>query len=152
MEGETLIGVVSTTHKQDEWKIDYVATDPDREGEGIGSWLMLEIEKTARCEGVLAFTLHTASIREDLIEFYERHGFREVRRALPVHGKDAHLEGSHAERNLTLICVELSSITQSQIFRVVGAIGDYLRRTAVVQYRDFQQPALYRMLNIEIGH
>lgn len=91
LEDGEIVGVVAINRRANEWVIDYVATDPDRQGEGIGSWLMVEVEKTARREGVTALILHTAEIRHDLLQFYERHGFKEVRRALPVHGKDAHL-------------------------------------------------------------
>lgn len=65
-----------------------VAVRPDRQGKGLGSRMLQEIEARARDRGFEALTLDTAEVMEDLLRLYGRHGFREVRRGLPDHGRD----------------------------------------------------------------
>ena len=65
-----------------------VAVRPDRQGKGLGSRMLSEIEARARDRGFEALTLDTAEIMEDLLRLYGRHGFREIRRAPPDHGRD----------------------------------------------------------------
>lgn len=89
--GEEVLGVVVTDRRSNELVIDYIAIDPDRQGAGIGSWLVRSLEDTARRDGVEALVLHTAEIMDDLLQFYHRHGFVETGRALPVHGMDTNL-------------------------------------------------------------
>lgn len=72
-------------------EIDFLAVAPDRQGSGIGTEFLAHIERIARADGVSALQLHTAEIREDLLHLYRRHGFEEVCRAPPEHGKDPHL-------------------------------------------------------------
>ena len=65
-----------------------VAVRPDRQGKGLGSRMLSEIEARARARGFEALTLDTAAVMEDLLRLYGRHGFREIRRAPPDHGRD----------------------------------------------------------------
>ena len=70
--------------------IDQIAVDPGRQRAGIGSWLLARVEETARRAGVSTLSLYTGEMFPHLVRFYERHGFRIVRRGPPPHGKDAH--------------------------------------------------------------
>lgn len=65
-----------------------VAVRPGLQGKGLGSRMLAEIEARARARGFEALTLDTAEIMTDLLRLYGSHGFREVRRAPPDHGRD----------------------------------------------------------------
>ncbi|WP_299615772.1 GNAT family N-acetyltransferase [Pelagibius sp.] len=86
-----LVGAVATSHREGDLYIDQVAVDPERQGAGIGSWLLDSTERVARSRRTKALCLHTAEMMDDLLRLYRRHGFEEVRRGLPDHGKDAHV-------------------------------------------------------------
>lgn len=86
-----IVGVVATSRRGDELVIKRLAVDPLRQGAGIGSWLLGQIEQTARGDQVKALSLQTAEMMPDLLRLYYRHGFLETRKALPGHGKDNHL-------------------------------------------------------------
>ena len=86
-----IIGVVVTSRQGDELVIEQLGVDPMRQGAGIGSWLLKQIEQAARQDQVKALSLYTAEIMSDLLRLYSRHGFLETRKALPAHGDDKHL-------------------------------------------------------------
>lgn len=90
-ETRTVVGVIVTTRDGHDLEIDFLATDVARQGTGIGRWLLTQLEAKARRDGLAALTLHTAEIRQDLLDFYRRFGFVETHRALPAHGKDRNL-------------------------------------------------------------
>jgi GNAT superfamily N-acetyltransferase len=86
-----IVGIVITSRWGDELVIDQLGVDPARQGAGIGSWLLEQIERTARHDQVKALSLQTAEMMSDLLRLYSQHGFLETRRALPAHGDDKHL-------------------------------------------------------------
>ena len=86
-----IVGIVVTSRRGDELIIDQLGVDPKRQGAGIGSWLLQQIEQTARHDQVKALSLQTPEMRSDLLRLYNQHGFMETRRALPAHGDDKHL-------------------------------------------------------------
>lgn len=86
-----LVGAVATTRREGDLHIDQIAVDPERQGAGIGSWLLESTERLARSRRTRALCLHTAEMMDDLLRLYRRHGFEEVRRGLPDHGKDVHV-------------------------------------------------------------
>lgn len=88
---EKIIGGMVTNRKDNELIIDLIGVDPACQGAGIGSWLLDQIELTARHDKLKSLGLNTAEIMPDLIRLYTRHGFVETRRALPDHGGDQHL-------------------------------------------------------------
>ena len=89
--GEEIVGAVATSRSSADLVIEQVAVRPDRQGEGIGSWLIETVERRAREDGLSALELDTAEIMQDLLRLYRRHGFELVRSAPPAHGNDAHL-------------------------------------------------------------
>lgn len=91
LDGPEIVGLVTATRRGDELVIDQLGVAPDRQGNGIGSWLLRQTEHAARNAGVKALTLQTAEIMPDLLRLYARHGFEETRRALPDHGDDEYL-------------------------------------------------------------
>ena len=68
-----------------------VGVAPARQGTGLGSWLLVQIEEVARSIGARSLSLETAEIAEGNIRLYRRHGFEIVGRGLPAHGKDPHM-------------------------------------------------------------
>ena len=99
VEGDRILGAVVTTRGEDGLYIRLLAVDPERQSCGIGGWLLDRIEDLARTQGQASLRLHTAEIMEDLLRLYRRQGYREVGRALPDHGKDAHLR-VHLQKKL----------------------------------------------------
>jgi len=91
LDAAAVVGVIAISRPGDEMVIDHLAVAPSRQGTGIGSWLLGEIEQVARQERVTALTLQTSDMEPDLLRFYNRHGFCETHRALPEHGMDRHL-------------------------------------------------------------
>lgn len=91
VDGGRIVGVAATSNRGRELAIDQIAVLPERQGMGIGGWLLTSIEERARAEGVERMSLDTAMMMDDLLRLYRRHGFREVRRGPPEHGKDTHL-------------------------------------------------------------
>jgi GNAT superfamily N-acetyltransferase len=84
LDATEIVGIIITSRRGDELVIDQLGVDPTRQGAGIGSWLLKQIEQTAR-------QLQTAEMMSDLLRLYSQHGFLETRRALPAHGDDKHL-------------------------------------------------------------
>ena len=89
-DGERLVGVIVTSRGDDGWTLEQVAVDPQCQGQGIGSRLIHHVEALARAEQVPALFLDTAAMMDDLLRLYGRHGFRELRRGRPAHGRDPH--------------------------------------------------------------
>ena len=81
-------GVLVAVPQGERLNIKVVAVRPDLQGKGLGSRLLEEIESRARGQGFEALTLETAEIMVDMLRLYGRHGFHEVRRGPPDHGKD----------------------------------------------------------------
>ncbi len=90
-DGDNLVGVVITEPNDSGWALDQIVVDPARQGGGIGSWLLGQVETEARAAGATALFLDTAAMMTDLLRLYARHGFEEIRRDLPKHGRDSHL-------------------------------------------------------------
>ncbi len=86
-----IAGVVGISRRDGEMVIEQLGVDPARQREGIGSWLLGQIEQTARRERMKALSLLTPEIMPGLVRLYTRHGFVETRKALPAHGGDEHL-------------------------------------------------------------
>ena len=90
IDNAAIIGVVATSRQDGEIIINQLAVNPERQGNGIGSWLLGRMEDVALQTSVRELSLNTAEMREDLVGFYRWHGFVIVRRGPPAHGKDAH--------------------------------------------------------------
>ena len=99
VEGDRIVGAVVAERGETGLYIRMLAVTPERQRSGIGGWLLERCEDTAQAEGLAALSLHTAEIMDGHLRFYHRHGFEEVRRALPDHGRDRHLR-VHLEKRL----------------------------------------------------
>ena len=99
IEQAQIVGVVTTKQDNGVFIIDQLGIAPARQGEGIGSWLLFQIEKTARNHQAKLMKLQTAEMMENLRRLYRRHGFIEVSKAPPAHGEDKHLR-VHMEKQI----------------------------------------------------
>ena len=91
VDGETIVGVASTEARDGGLYLDHLGIAPERQGSGLGSWLLVRVEEVARSAGASSLSLDTAEMAEANIRLYRRHGFEIVSRAPPPHGKDLHL-------------------------------------------------------------
>lgn len=104
MEEDLLIGAFSLTELDDCVYIDTLAVKPDWQAQGLGTFLLREIELIAESRELPFLRLHTPEVMGELIAFYNKHGFTETHRALPYHGKDqilrVHFEKEIAQNSL----------------------------------------------------
>ena len=98
-DGKTIVGVICTTKAGKHLKVDQFGVAPTRQGSGIGSWMLARLEAYAIAEGASRITLYTGAMMEDLLLFYQSHGYVETHRALPDHGEDSHLR-AHMRKDL----------------------------------------------------
>lgn len=89
LDGDAILGVAELKRDGDTLVLEHLAVAPECQNAGIGSFLLREVEQRARDGKVAALALHTAAMMEDLLRLYARHGFVELHRGLPPHGKDA---------------------------------------------------------------
>ena len=90
LHGNELAGVVAIVRENESWSIDQIAVCPHMQGMGVGSELLLEIERIARENNVKRLTLDTAKMMSDLIRLYTRIGFHIYREGNATHNKDSH--------------------------------------------------------------
>ena len=91
LDGAEIVGAVTTIIREADLAIEQLAVDPHRQGQGIGSFLLGQLEQNARDTGATSLSLNTAEMMTGLLRLSSRHGFVETRRELPAHGDDDHL-------------------------------------------------------------
>ncbi len=89
LDGDALLGVAELKRDGDAVVIEHLAVAPDCQNAGIGSFLLRQVEQRARDGKAAALALYTAAMMDDLLRLYARHGFVEISRGPPPHGKDA---------------------------------------------------------------
>ena len=90
LDAERIVGALRTERQEGGLCIDQIAVDPSRQGGGVGSWLLRQIEEVARSSGASGLSLNTAEMMEHLVRLYRRHGFEIIHRGPPDHRLDAH--------------------------------------------------------------
>jgi ribosomal protein S18 acetylase RimI-like enzyme len=88
--GEQIVGAVTKNPQEKDLYNQQIAVDPARQGTGVGSWLLAQIDELARSRGLGGLSLETAEMAEANIRLYRRHGFEIVGRGPPDHGLDPH--------------------------------------------------------------
>jgi ribosomal protein S18 acetylase RimI-like enzyme len=89
--GQEIIGSVHLKRQDDGAYLGLLVVKPVLQGAGIGKRFMQAAEHAVRDEwGAVRMTMTVISIREELIAFYERRGYRRTGRLLPF-PKDAGL-------------------------------------------------------------
>lgn len=75
--GEKLIGTVNLQYVQQVAHMGMLVIKPDMQGQGLGKQLMLAAEAAAiKMWGVDKMLMHVITLRQELIAFYERRGYR----------------------------------------------------------------------------
>lgn len=90
VDADRIDGVAVTERRDGGLFLDRLAVDPARQGSGLGSWLLVQLEDIARSSRAPGMSLYTAEMMEHLVRLYRCHGFEIVHRGPPDHGKDAH--------------------------------------------------------------
>lgn len=75
-EGETLAGALVLQPHQGEFMIESIATDPARQGIGLGRALLAAAEVRARDLGYATVRLYTGTTLTHLTDWYGRHGYQ----------------------------------------------------------------------------
>jgi ribosomal protein S18 acetylase RimI-like enzyme len=73
----------------DEAQIRYMAVEENQRGQGIGALVLTELEKRAKDKGAKFIMLDA---RDTAVKFYEKHGYKTVRRAHTLFGSIPHFE------------------------------------------------------------
>jgi ribosomal protein S18 acetylase RimI-like enzyme len=83
-EGE-LVGCVYLQQQGEKLYLGMLSVWPAKQGGGIGKALMAEAAEYARQQGCKVIRITVISVREELIAWYERQGFRRTGEAEPFH-------------------------------------------------------------------
>lgn len=75
-EENKLVGLIETARQGDELMIVNVAIDPDFQGRGFGTQLMIHAEQLAKAADLRATRLYTNKLMTENIALYERLGYR----------------------------------------------------------------------------
>ena len=81
-EGE-LAGSVHLQRQEDKLYLGMLSVSPERQGAGIGKMLLSAARDHALREGCDRIEITVISLREELIAWYERHGFKRTREIRP---------------------------------------------------------------------
>jgi GNAT superfamily N-acetyltransferase len=58
------------------WRVDRIATHPNARSQGYGRWLMTKVEALAIRTNIPTLTLTLDEVRDDLVQYYQRMGYR----------------------------------------------------------------------------
>jgi GNAT superfamily N-acetyltransferase len=84
-EGGDLLATVYTTVRDGRGYFGMLAVAPEAQGRGLGRRLIAEAERRARLAGARWMDISVVNLREDLLRFYERLGYRPTGTAPYVH-------------------------------------------------------------------
>jgi ribosomal protein S18 acetylase RimI-like enzyme len=75
-EQEGILGCVYLHHNQHEMYLGMLTVSPEKQASGIGKQLLKASEEYAQQHGCKAITMTVISVRDELIAWYERRGFK----------------------------------------------------------------------------
>jgi ribosomal protein S18 acetylase RimI-like enzyme len=75
-EEELLLGCVELRQDGDKIYLGMLSVKPDTQGKGIGKYLLAEAELHARAKHCSKIYMTVISVRQELIDWYVRHGYR----------------------------------------------------------------------------
>lgn len=75
---EAIAGCVNLQAKRDHLYLGMLSVDPDRQRAGIGKKLLFAAEEHARALGLPAIEMTVISVRTELIDWYQRHGYTDT--------------------------------------------------------------------------
>lgn len=91
MDENQLVGAFMLTEQDDCIYVERIAVLPGRQKEGLGHYLLREIELIAESRELPFVRLHTPEVMDQLVRFYLKFGFVETHRAVPDDGRDTFL-------------------------------------------------------------
>nr|WP_315256042.1 GNAT family N-acetyltransferase [uncultured Flavobacterium sp.] len=91
IESDTIIGCVLLADKGNKLYLGMLTVSPELQNSGIGKKLLQKAEEHALSLNLPKIVMTVISIREELIAWYNRHGFMDtgVREPFPLNGTDA---------------------------------------------------------------
>lgn len=87
-EGADLMGCVYLKRADDQLYLGMLGVWPMKQGAGVGKQLMAAAEEHARLQACSAIRITVISVRDELIAWYERHGFRRTGEVEAFHAGD----------------------------------------------------------------
>lgn len=87
-EDDTLIGCVELHKMGTEMYLGMLTVKPDLQGTGIGKKLLEAAEAEARTQHCLKVTMTVISVRQELIDWYKRHGYTDTGKRKPFSFND----------------------------------------------------------------
>ena len=70
LEDRRIVGVVATGQRGDELIIRQIGVNPEKQGKGIGSYMLQQVERLALANAMKSLSLHTAAMMHDLRRLY----------------------------------------------------------------------------------
>ncbi len=89
----------------DTWYLSSVAVDPERQASGLGTALLAEVERQARLAGAPRLQMTVIQLRDTLIAWYERCGYRRTGATVPFPYDDPSV-GRPLRDDLVLVVLE----------------------------------------------
>lgn len=87
--GRDIVGSVHLQNRGSDAYLGMLVVRPELQAKGIGKRLVAEAEASARRQwGVTRMTMNVIDVREELIAFYERRGYRRTGRTTPFPQRD----------------------------------------------------------------
>jgi len=78
-----LIGCVNLQKHDDRLYLGMFSVSPDEQGMGIGKKILIASEQHAKNEGCGSIYMRVISVREDIIIWYARHGYKDTGKIMP---------------------------------------------------------------------
>jgi ribosomal protein S18 acetylase RimI-like enzyme len=90
-----MVGTVNLQQQGSKMYLGMFAVSPQLQGKGIGKQLLDAAEFHTRKGGCVAIYMHVISLRQELIDWYKRHGYRDTGERKPFH--EDGLTGRHLQ-------------------------------------------------------
>lgn len=81
-------GCVNLQQKEGKLYLGMLSVNPEHQGAGIGKHLLEAAEKQARAQGLDTIQMTVISVRTELIQWYERRGYRDTGARIPFPAPD----------------------------------------------------------------
>lgn len=98
-----ITGCVFLQKKKDKLYLGMLSVSPTAQAKGIGKQLLKEAEEYARKQNCSTIFMTVISIRQELITWYERHGYSKTGETLPFPNEES---SSRPKENLEMIVLE----------------------------------------------